>query len=86
MRGYVGTCDPSDVNFMGAKKLYIDSFLEENNINHVNILHSDIQGSEYDMLKSAIRSIRSGKIDYFFVSTHSEQIHADCMKFLKTHG
>lgn len=84
--GYVGTCGTDAGNFQGARQILIDSFLEENNIDHVNILHSDIQGSEYEMLESAIHSIELGKIDYFFISTHSEKIHRDCINFLKIHS
>jgi hypothetical protein len=82
-RGYIGNCGTDAGNFQGARKIEIDSFLEENRIEHVAILHSDIQGSEYEMLKSAVRSMELEKIDYFFISTHSEKIHADCMDFLE---
>ncbi len=82
--GYLGTCGPDAGNYQTARQILIDSFLEENNIDHVNILHSDIQGSEYEMLESAIHSIELGKIDYFFISTHSEKIHSDCINFLRT--
>ena len=86
IRGYVGSCGTDAGNFQGARQILIDSFLEENNIEHVSILHSDIQGSEYEMLESAIRSIALGKIDYFFISTHSEKIHRDCINFLEDHS
>lgn len=85
VRGYVGTCGTDAGNFREAKQIFIDSFLQENNIDHVNIIHSDIQGSEYEMLESAIQSIELEKIDYFFISTHSDKIHADCINFLKNH-
>ena len=38
------------------------------------------------MLESAIQSIELGKIDYFFISTHSEKIHHDCINFLTVHS
>lgn len=81
--GYVGKCQDDAGDFRGAKQLFIDSFLEKNHIEHVNILHSDIQGSEYRMLQSAIRSIQLGKVDYFFISTHSMNIHHQCIDFLE---
>lgn len=83
--GYVGTCNTDAGNYQEASQIFIDSFLKENQIEHVNILHSDIQGAEYDMLESAIESIQLGKIDYFFISTHSGKIHQDCINFLKSH-
>lgn len=83
--GYIGTCIDAG-NFQGARQLFIDSFLEENHIEHVNILHSDIQGSEYVMLESAMNSIKLKKIDFFFISTHSKKIHSDCIDFLIDHN
>lgn len=84
--GYIGTCGVDAGNYHDALQIHIDSFIEENNIDHVNILHSDIQGSECEMLQTAIKSIELGKIDYFFISTHSEKIHSDCIKFLKAYN
>jgi hypothetical protein len=83
--GYVGECNDDAGNSQDAAHLFVDSFLEDNNIDHVNILHSDIQGSEYSMLQSAIQSIQAKKIDYFFVSTHSQQLHTNCIDFLESH-
>lgn len=82
IRGHVGTCSTDAGNHHGSTQISIDSFLKDRNIDHVNILHSDIQGSEYTMLETAIHSIESGKIDYFFISTHSQKIHTDCINFL----
>jgi hypothetical protein len=86
IRGHVGYCSSDAGDFQGSREIYIDSFLEENNIDHVNILHSDIQGSEYQMLETAVRSIGQGKIDYFFISTHSEEVHHACLNFLKAYN
>ncbi len=83
--GYVGGCGDDAGDCKNASRIFIDSFLEDNHIEHVNILHSDIQGAEYSMLESAIHSIESNKIDYFFISTHSKKIHTDCINFLKSH-
>ncbi len=79
--GYAGRAKPNQ--FKGVKRFSIDTFLEEQNIPHLNILHSDIQGGELEMLKDCRQSIDLGKIDYFFVSTHSEKLHLDCLNFLK---
>lgn len=82
--GYVGLRNSDSGNSQDAHLVLIDSFLTSNNIEHVNILHSDIQGAEYAMLQSAINSIHAKKIDYFFISTHSEQLQQDCINFLKS--
>ncbi|MEN9344195.1 MAG: hypothetical protein RLZZ453_982 [Chlamydiota bacterium] len=84
IHGYVGECNDDSGNSQDASSVFIDSFLESNNIEHVNILHSDIQGSEYAMLQSAVKSIHAKKIDYLFISTHSQQLQMDCINFLES--
>ncbi len=85
-QGYAAIKDNDDANFSGARKIWIDSFLKEENIDHVHILHADIQGAEYAMLNSCIESIKQEKIDYFFISTHLPSMHLDCLNFLKKFG
>ncbi|MBI3236650.1 MAG: FkbM family methyltransferase, partial [Chlamydiales bacterium] len=84
--GYI----PMDVNdtwnFPNARRIEIDRFLQENHIEHVDILHSDIQGAEYHMLLSCRESLKNQIIDYFFVSTHSDQIHQMCRDWLLSYG
>jgi hypothetical protein len=80
--GYIQMHATDPITFNRAKRIYIDTFLKENNIEHVHILHSDIQGAEYDMLLSCKEAIRNQIIDYFFVSTHSPGIHDACKKLL----
>lgn len=84
-RGYVAIKNNDDADFNGADCVLIDDFLEKNGIEHVNILHSDIQGAEYEMLHSSINAITNRKVDYFFISTHSEEIHEACIDFLELH-
>jgi FkbM family methyltransferase len=68
------------------KRICIDDFLDINHIPFVHILHSDIQGAEYDMLLGTQKSIASHKIGYFFISTHSDDIHNKCYNFLLKNG
>ena len=60
----------------------IDSFVEKNNISFIDMLHSDIQGYEYDMLLGAETTFQKKKIGYVFISTHSNEIHYKCLEFL----
>lgn len=83
-RGYVGNIVDRDPDIIGTQRLSIDDFLNQHNIDHVHILHADIQGSEYEMLQTTINSLH--KIDYFFISTHGLKVHELCLNFLKTHG
>ncbi len=80
---YVGKKDNDDADYSQATQIGVDEFLNEQNISHVNILHSDIQGAEYLMLLSALESIEKDKIDYFFISTHGDVVHNQCLSFLK---
>lgn len=61
----------------------IDDFVSSNNIPFIHILHSDIQGYELEMLKGSQRSINEKKIGYLFISTHSNELHNQCISFLK---
>ncbi len=61
----------------------VDDFVNTHNIDFVDMLHSDIQGFEMEMLKGAEKLIDHDKIGYFFISTHSNEIHYDCLNFLK---
>lgn len=77
--------------FIGSKEsnrsniptVTIDSLVSEKSIDFIDILHSDIQGFEFEMLEGATDSLRSGKIGFIFVSTHSNELHEKCIKKLK---
>ena len=60
----------------------IDEFLKKESIEKLNILHSDIQGYELKMLQGAVKSLRRKAIDYFFISTHSNELHDSCKSLL----
>lgn len=82
LRGYAGEVVE---DCYGAELVSIDDFIEREGIEHVNILHSDIQGGEREMLKTCIRNL--DKIDYFFISTHGlNTYHNPCIDFLTNHG
>lgn len=66
-------------------QISIDDFLENQNIDFVHLLHSDIQGAEYEMLLGCQRSMDQGKIGYVFISTHGN-CHDKCISFLKKHN
>jgi hypothetical protein len=76
----------SDVDSPGeVATVTIDRFLDENKIMRLDILHSDIQGFELKMLKGASKHLRQAKIDYIFISTHSNELHTDCINHLKNY-
>lgn len=64
-------------------EINIDIFSKNNNINKIEILLADIQGYEYEMLQGCNNLIDNKLIDYFFISTHSQEIHYNCLNYLK---
>lgn len=70
---------------IGDRGIKIDDYIKEKGIDFVDILHSDIQGAELQMLQGAERAIDEGKIGYFFIGTHRQKLHYDCLSFLKAH-
>ena len=72
-QGFVGN-EPDGLNLI--------NFIKSKNIETIDILHSDIQGSEFLMLKQIKNYLLQKKINYIFVSTHSNQLHYDCIDFL----
>jgi hypothetical protein len=82
--GYVG--GSSSVSAEGTPVICVDDFIRDKEIEHIAILHCDIQGFELEMLKGAEKAIQLHQIDYFFISTHSEQLHSDCEEHLRHRG
>lgn len=62
--------------------LNVDYLMKKHNIPFIHILHSDIQGYEYKMLKGATDAFKNNKIGYVFISTHSNQLHEQCKEYL----
>jgi hypothetical protein len=60
----------------------VDSLMTRYKIGFLDILHSDIQGYELNMLRGAEKSLLSGNIGYLFISTHSNELHYQCRDFL----
>ena len=63
----------------------VDYLMKKHDIRHLNILHSDIQGFELKMLEGSKTALQNQKIDFFFISTHSNELHVACMEKLKSH-
>ena len=62
----------------------VDKFFKKHpNLEFINILHSDIQGYELEMLKNSKNCLSDNIINYIFISTHSEDLHKNCIDYLK---
>lgn len=66
--------------------LCVDDIVATNNIDFIDILHSDIQGFEYEMLQGAQTCFDQKKIGYIFISTHSNEVHYNCLQHLIDRG
>lgn len=83
-RAYVG--DRIGIHEDGTSIIAIDAFVHEHNLHRVDLLHADIQGAEFDMLKGARELLSGRKISYLFVSTHSVEMHGRCRESLVASG
>jgi hypothetical protein len=61
--------------FVGAGKFEVDAFFRNRKIRQLDILHTDIQGFETEMLQGAQDVLAKRRVHYLFVSTHSQAIH-----------
>jgi hypothetical protein len=73
-------------DFVGENAFSIDQFFAIQHIEKLDILHSDIQGYEYEMIKGARRSLQERRIDYIFISTHSDELHSQLENEIKSLG
>lgn len=64
----------------------MDAYLRDANINHLTVLHSDIQGAEEEMLEGALGTLRNRRVDYLFISTHGQGKHLRVLSFLQENG
>ncbi len=95
----IGSNDGKIINFTTEKGRKInvpirtiDSILDEQKIEKLDILHMDIQGAELAALKGARKSIQKGKLRFLFASTHhyvisnDPLIHQKCLDFIINNG
>jgi FkbM family methyltransferase len=48
----------------------VDYLLETHRLDHVDILHMDVQGEEAHVVRGMMESLKSSKIDYLVIATH----------------
>lgn len=92
IRGFVGDKSIPDAEFVdwdGTKSVIpqvsIDGLMQEFGLEKVDILHADVQGAEFDMLKGAENTLAHNKVNYLFISTHGHQ-HRRCKRYLDKFG
>jgi hypothetical protein len=72
--------------FVSSDGFQMDAFASEHNLPRIDILHSDIQGYEVEMLNGAKNLLANHLIDYIFISTHSEKLHDEVRTQLINYG
>lgn len=84
--------DSNPGQFVDVPVLSVDGLVKKRNLSRVDILHMDVQGFELSALQGALKSIRSGKVRFVFVSTHhylfskSPNTHKDCLQLITNNG
>jgi hypothetical protein len=71
---------------VGTTGFQVDAFTASRGITHLDVLHSDIQGHEMEMLDGARSFLSAQSADYVFISTHSEALHAAVTQRLREHS
>src|SRR5262249_44762239 len=71
---------------VGRDHLQVDSFRSERRLDRLDVLHVDIQGNEIEMLEGCGRTLAERRVDYLFISTHSQAIHAHVVREMARFG
>ena len=87
-RKHIGESIEVDDNIgVTPTKINLKDIFAENNIERIDILHMDIQGSEISILEELINEKLLHKIEYLFISTHGrgteECTYTKCIKFFE---
>ncbi len=71
---------------VGTGEFEVDRFMQAQGLERLDVLHSDIQGFEGQMLEGAAGCLGRHGADYVFVSTHSKKLHRQVLERLRGHG
>ena len=81
--GFTGSFE---LAFVGTGKFTVDDYFKRDGIGHLDVLHSDIQGYELEMLAGCSEALQQRRIDYVFISTHWQTLHQQVVARLREHG
>ncbi len=71
---------------VGRGGFEVDRFMDERGVPILDVLHSDIQGFELEMLDGAKRTLDRRAANFIFISTHSQSLHTSIVERLSSHG
>jgi FkbM family methyltransferase len=99
IHGFAGRKPSPPTLFMTANSgqvmapcLCVPLLMEQHGIEHLDIMHSDIQGAEFDVLLSCRELFESQRISFVFVSTHAFKFtgdpltHQRCLQIIRNLG
>ncbi|MGB0697395.1 MAG: hypothetical protein ACPGOY_17200 [Rhodospirillaceae bacterium] len=67
-------------------RVTVGDLMDQHGLSQLTILHADIQGFEALMLAEARDMLAAARIDYLVISTHSQDLHQECLLAIKDHG
>ncbi|WP_171207611.1 MULTISPECIES: hypothetical protein [unclassified Ruegeria] len=70
--------------FVSNEQFSVDAFTNESWCDRLDILHSDIQAHEVEILENARTTLPEKQADFVFVSTHSDALHNTLIEKLKS--
>ncbi len=70
---------------VGTGEFEVDRFVREQGLERLDVLHSDIQGFEVQMLDGAAGFLGRHGADYVFISTHGRKLHRQVLERLRAH-
>jgi hypothetical protein len=72
--------------FVGRGAFAVDPWMEQQGLTWLDILHCDIQGYESEMLEGTEQALEKRQVGYWFVSTHSQELHGTVISALEKAG
>jgi FkbM family methyltransferase len=70
----------------GIERVSIPGLTRAHGLERIDLLHADVQGAERDVLEGAEAQLRTGLIRFAFVSTHTMNLHAECLRLFRRTG
>lgn len=70
----------------GVARVSVPGLMRAHGLDVIDLLHADVQGAERAVLEGAEAELRAGRIRHVFVSTHSVNLHAECLRLLRRCG
>ncbi len=67
-----------------VQTITVDSIAKAYKLSHIDIIHMDIQGAEYNALNGMKELLSQKRVSYIFIATHKSQLHSLCLGYLQT--